>query len=572
MSDITEASRPVGRLFAVGMGRLAWIVACLWLFFLIALPILVIIFSSVYDEGVTLDHYSSFFGSNALLTATLNSLLVAIGIAVLSVVIGGPLAFGVARTDMKFKGLVRVTMLIALISPEFLLAMGYILLAGPNAGYFNMLIRGMFGISSPTGPLNIFSLWGLILTALPSGVAFVFLTLVPAFNNIDPALEEAARMKGASALRAIRQITIPQLRPAVLSGALLAFATSLAMYGPPQMLGINVLTVAIRDAMVRLNFATASVAAMVLISLSILALLAQRFSTRHVERYRTLGGKSFGSRTINMGWITHLLTVLGVVYTFASLVVPYGAMTAASLMKSIGNGFTAGNWTLDNYVLVFNDPSILRAATLSLGLATGSATLVSIMGVVVAYVILRTKIRGRAFLDYLSILPLAIPGTALAFALVVVYLTWPMNMLGFYGTPMILLVAYLARFIPLGVRNSQTTLLQIAPELEEASRVFGASEFKTLLRITVPLMLPAIVYTWLLVFIMAIPELSASVILRGFGTQTLSTALLGIWNGNGGLAVASAFGMTIFAVVGALFGLATFVARRTGAMRGVALS
>jgi iron(III) transport system permease protein len=333
-----------------------------------------------------------------------------------------------------------------------------------------------------------------------------------------------------------------------------------------------VLTVAIRGALVRLNFASASVAAVVLIALSILALVVQRASTHHVERYRTLGGKAFGARQIDLGWGTHALSALGIVYVFLSLVIPYGAMFAASLMKSIGNGFSAGNWTADNYVAVVGNAQILNATALSFALAALSATLVSIMGVVVAYVLLRTKVLGRAYLDYLSILPLAIPGTALAFALIVVYLNWPMNLLGFYGTPAILLIAYLARFIPVGVRNSQSTLVQIAPELEEASRVFGAGELSTVLCIVVPLLLPSIVYSWILVFIMAVPELSASVILRGFGTQTVSTALLGIWSGNGGLAVACALGMLIFAVVGFLFGLATLVARTWGLGRGVELA
>jgi iron(III) transport system permease protein len=379
-------------------------------------------------------------------------------------------------------------------------------------------------------------------------------------------------MKGASAFAAIRDVTIPLMKPAILSGTLLAFATSLAMFGPPQLLGINVLTVAIRNALVGLDFSLASVAAIVLIFFSVAALLFQRISIRHSERYRTLGGKAFGARQIDLGWATHALSAMGLLYALASLIVPYGGMLLASLMKSIGHGISANNWTLDNYKVIFSDNGIYKAAVLSFTLASASATIVVITGVIVGYVILRTRIRARFILDYLSILPLAIPGTALAFALIVAYLNWPLNLLGFYGTPTILLVAYLARFIPIGVRNSQSSLLQIAPELEEASRVFGANEVMTLLRITVPLMLPMIVYTWILVFIMAIPELSASVILRGFGTQTLSTALIGIWSGNGGLAVASAFGITIFAVVGSLFALAAFMIRRTNSLRGLQLA
>lgn len=568
MTVLSETSegfvpRAAPRRFAswgVGAG---W-VSLLWLALLIAMPVSVILVTSVYDEGFTLQHYSAFAARPALLSATANSFIVAAGIAVLSLLIGGPLAFGVARTDMRFKTLVRTAMIIALISPEFLLAMGYILLAGPNAGYVNVALRGILGSSETAGPLNVFTLWGLVLTALPNGVAFVFLTMTPAFSNMDPALDEAARMKGASALGAVRTVTLPLMRPAMLSGMLLAFATSLAMYGPPQMLGIDTLTVAIRNALVDLDFSLASVAALVLVCLSIVALVVQRVSTRHSERYRTLGGKSFRARTIDLGRGTHLLSALGFVYALVALVVPYGGMLTASLMKSIGNGFTADNWTLANYGVILTDSSIARAAMLSLGLAAASATIVVVTGLVVAYVVLRTRMRGRVVLDYLSVMPLAIPGTALAFALVVAYLNWPLNMSGFYGTPAILLMAYLARFVPVGVRNSQSGLLQIAPELEEASRVFGAGEFKTLLSITVPLVLPSILYTWILVFIMAIPELSASVILRGFGTQTIATSLIGIWSGNGGLAVASAFGISIFAVVGTLFGLAAWILRRSG--------
>lgn len=200
-------------------------------------------------------------------------------------------------------------------------------------------------------------------------------------------------------------------------------------------------------------------------------------------------------------------------------------------------------------------------------LAAASAAIVAVLGVVVGWLIVRTRFAGRTLLDYASVLPLALPGTALAFALIVIYLNFPGNLLGIYGTPTILLFAYLARFLPLGVRNSQTTLVQIAPELEEASRLAGAGEAGTLLRITVPLLAPAILYTFVLVFILAIPELSASIVLRGFNTETISTSLLAAWNGNGGLAVASAYGIAIFAFVSALLFVATLIGRRAGVAR-----
>ncbi|SDX05403.1 ABC transporter permease [Roseicitreum antarcticum] len=545
---------------------LAAIASAIALTILIVLPVGTILLSSIYEEGLTLSAYGDFATNGRMLTATLNSLAVAGGIAILSVAVGMPLAFGVARTHMRFKGLVRVTMILALISPEFLLAMGYILMAGPNAGYANLLTRSLLDLQVNTGPFDIFSLWGLVFTALPNGVAFVFLALTPALANMDPALEEAARLKGASPLRAVTDVTLPLMRPALLAGALLAFATSLAMYGAPEMLGIDVLTVSIREAMLGLDFSAASVAAVTLVALSAVALGVQRLLLRHGERYRTLGGKAFAARTLDLGIVTHMLTALGVAYVLMALVLPYGTMIAVSMMKSIGNGFVPGNWTLENFVVVLSDTSIRNAVVLSFTLAAASASLVVVIGVLTSYIILRTRYRARFLLDYVSILPLAVPGTAIGFALIVVYLNWPGNLTGIYGTPAILLVAYLARFIPIGVRNGQTALLQIAPELEEAARVFGSSEAGALLRITIPLMLPVIIYTWLLVFILAIPELSASIVLRGFGTQTISTSLLGVWNGNGGLAVACAYGVCIFAVVSALFMLAAFAGRRSAAV------
>lgn len=542
------------------------IASAIALLVLIVLPVGTIFLSSVFDEGFTLSAYGDFVSNRRMLAATLNSLAVAGGIALLSVAVGMPLAFGVARTHMRFKGLVRVTMILALISPEFLLAMGYILMAGPNAGYANLWVRSLLDLQLSTGPFDIFTLWGLVFTALPNGVAFVFLALTPALANMDPALEEAARLKGASPLRAVTDVTLPLMRPALLAGALLAFATSLAMYGAPEMLGIDVLTVSIREAMLGLDFSAASVAAVTLVALSAVALGVQRLLLRHGERYRTLGGKGFAARTLDLGVVTHLLTALGVGYVLMALVLPYGTMIAVSMMKSIGNGFVPGNWTIQNFVVVLSDTSIRNAVVLSFTLAAASASLVVVIGVLTSYIILRTRYRARFLLDYVSILPLAVPGTAIGFALIVVYLNWPGNLTGIYGTPAILLVAYLARFIPIGVRNGQTALLQIAPELEEAARVFGSSEAGALLRITIPLMLPVIVYTWLLVFILAIPELSASIVLRGFGTQTISTSLLGVWNGNGGLAVACAYGVCIFAVVSALFMLAAFAGRRSAAI------
>lgn len=550
--------------------RIAWIVGLLWLAYLVALPVGYLIFSSVFGDGFTFKYITEFFNSPKRLRAAANSLLVALGVAVLSVLIGAPLALGVARTRMRFKTLVRATMVISLVTPEFLLALAYITLAGPNAGFFNQFIRQGLGIGEGPGPLNIFSIWGLIFTALPHGVSFVFLTLVPALKNIDPALDEAARVQGATAMRAIWRILIPLMRPALLSGALLAFAGSLAMYGPPHMLGLNVLTMSIRESLLDLDFEAAAVSSIILTVISVVALAGYRASTRQAERFQTLSGKSFSVRPIELGHVTHLLSALALIYSLIALLVPYGGMLMVSLMRSVGFGITTTNWTLSNYAGVLSDVVIRDAIWRSVCLASLSASLVVVMGVVVAYALVRGKGSGRALLDYLSILPLALPGVALAIALVVIYLSPPFNILGFYGSFSILLVAYLARYVTFGVRTSQIALLQISRELEEAARVAGAGQLRTILRITVPLIREGLIYAWIIVFILALPELGSSIILQGIHTQVISTALLNMWSGSGGLTLACAFGMLIFFAVGVLLLAANEIARRAdirGAMR-----
>lgn len=569
-ASLTQA--PLGiRRRAVDWPRVAWVVATLWLGYLVVLPIAYMVVDAFTEDGLSLAAWRDFFSDTKLMRASLNSLLVAGGVAVLSVLVGAPLAFGVARSAMRGKRVVQATVVVSLISPDFLVAMAYVALAGPNAGYFNRVLRELTGTGETHGPLNIFSLWGLIFTALPHGVAFVYLTLLPALRNTDSALDEAARLQGATAAQAIRDITLPMLRPALLSGALLAFASSLAMYGPPHMLRMNVLTISIREALVRLDFKAASVASLVLIAMSVLALALYRRSTAQADRYRTLGGKGVTPRIIDLGRGATVLSALGVAYTVIALLVPYGGMLMVSLMKSVGQGVSWGNWTFENYVVVLTDPAIHRAAVQSFVLASSSATLVVAFGFLVAYVITRSRVQGRALLDYLSILPLAVPGTALAIALVVLYLHWPLNSLGLYGSFGILFVAYLTRFVSFGVRSNQATLLQLSPELEEASRVAGASGFATVCLITLPIMRQALVYAWILVFVLALPELSASVVLKGIHTQTLATALLDLWNGNGGLAQACAFGMALFFTVSALLLLATAIAKRFNRASGIQL-
>lgn len=545
---------------------LVWALSAGLLVYLIVVPFGYMAYESFTDDAgrFTLGNYPKYFGQASAIEATVNTFVLSALVTALSVAIGVPLAFGVSRTNMRWKGLVRTTILVSLITPPFLRAVAYVVLAGPNAGYLNVLLRDVFAIAAASGPLDIFSAWGFVVLSVPGGVAFVFLQASATFENMDPALEEGARLAGADAFQTALRVTLPMAKPAILSGSLLAFSTSLAMYGIPHILNVNVLTIAIRKALfMPLDFKAASTLSMVVIVASLLALFLYRASVRSAKRYQTVTGRGFRPSVMRLGRWRHAFTAAGLLFAFFAFVLPYGMLVLVSLMRSVGHGLRFDNLTLANYAYIWTQPLPRTAIWNSLVLATASASAVAVLGVVIGYLIARTSLRSRAILDYLSVLPLGIAGTALAAGLVIVYLHQPLSGLGFYATLWILLVAYVTRFIPFGVRYSQTALLQISTDLEEAARLSGANWFQTVWHILLPLIRRGVLYAWIVVFLSAFPEISASILLRNIGTDVVATAILDMWDGTGGLPAASALSVFVFLVLTVLILLAQRVSGRS---------
>jgi iron(III) transport system permease protein len=535
-----------------GLMRVMMIISTFVLIYVVVLPIGFLLYESLFPRGAfTLSIYKGIFASGSRVEALVNTVLTASGVAAFSMAIGTPLAFGVARTDMWGKAWVNAAILIAVVSPPFLMTIAYIQLAGPNNGYINLFLRWLFDLETTSGPLNIFSLWAFIFLAVPNGVAFVYLQLVPAFRNMDPSLEEAARLSGATVPDTIMSITIPMMRPAVLSGGLLAFSMALAIYGTAHILNLNVLTIAVREALVTSrNFAEAAGLSALVIVLSLLGLFLYRRAVSAGKRYQTMGGKGFRAATLKLGALRHVLAGFGILFALSTAFVPYSLMLLTSFYKSAGLGPVPSNLTVQNYVELIRADFIRGALMNSFMLAAMTATLVVLVGAVIGYIVAKTRLHGRELLDYISIIPLGVAGTALAVGIILVHIYPPFRFLGLYGTLGILLVAYLARFIAFGVRNSQTAFGQVSADLEEAARVHGASPLMTAACITLPLARGTLIYTWVLVFVLAFPEVSASVILRGLDTEVAATALLEIWDGAGGLPVASALGVVMFVIVG----------------------
>lgn len=542
-----------------------FIAVCLIIALLVLVPIGYMVFESATDEaGVfTLQNFVKYFKRGSIREALLNTVLVAVGIGGLGTLLGVTLAFGVSRTNMRFKTLVKSTIIIAIMTPPFLITLAYIILAGPNVGFVNRALRLLFWRGTTYGPIDIYSVWSLVVLGLPQGIATIFMMVFPAMENMDPYLEEAARMSGGSARRASLSITIPLVRPAILSGLILSFGQSLALYGVPRMLNINVLTTKIRESVTVMDFKMGAVLSTTVTALSLLAVFLYRRTVRSSKKYSTISAKGFRPSVMKLGRSRHLFSALGLVYALFGFLIPYCTLLMASFMRSVGNGFEKSNWTLRNYASLINSDVAITAFKNSLFLGAMTATCVVLLGLIAGYIIVRAKVRGRGVVEYLCNMPSGISGTALAMGLIFMYLSKPLNQLHLYGTIWLLLIAYITRMLPSGVRYCQSALIQIHTELEEASRISGASWGRTMRSVTVPLAKTGMLYAWILTFVMAFPELSSSVMLRNAGTDVVATAILDLWDGAGGLPQAAAFGTVVFMLVTGLVLLAQKVTGRS---------
>lgn len=522
------------------------------LVFLTVLPLLWLLVEAFTDaeRGFTLGNLINTVSDGYNVDVVLNTVWLSLLVAVFSLLFGVIFAFGLGRTSMPFKKTLRGIVMISIISPGFLTAFAYIVLLGPNSGYFNQLLRALFDLGQATGPFDIFSSAGFVLLSVPMGIGICVLQLLPSLSNMDTSLEEASRMAGASMASTFFSVTLRLLTPALLSGLILTFTISLSLYGIPQVLGIDVVSVAIRQSILVINdLKTASVLSLAVTIIALIAVTIYRRSTMAQKRYITVGTR--GSRTdlFPIGRWKYLIVFLVFVYGLIAFILPYTTLLYVSLSRNITHGLSIDNLTLSYYADLFTDDFTRASLVNSVILSAVSAVAVVAIGVAAGYVLVRMRTRLQAPIDYLSILPLGLAGTAFGVAVLLTYINPPLRVLGFVGTLTILALAYVGHFLAFGVRGIQTGLLQISPELSEAARMCGSGRLRTVRDVDLPLIRGSLVSTGLLVAILCFPELSISIMLQSADTQVVSTALLTRWNGSGGLQGASAMAVLIFGVV-----------------------
>lgn len=532
---------PVGRLGDAGLtasgrkGSLPRLETCVMgaavvaLIVLVVLPLLFLLVGSLRgEEGLSLEHFMEALSGRLYLQALRNSLVLGAWTGLLSVVIGLPMAWAVSRTNVPAPALFRITATLSYLSPPFLTAIAYVNLFSPNAGLINVFVREVVG--APWLTFDIFTMSGLVLVTVLHTFPFVFLLASSALQSVDASYEEAAQILGAGKLRTALLVTLPLIAPAVLAGTLLAFVNAIALFGSQAILGLPGRIVTLPTRIYALfdyppQYGLASALSLLFIIITVAALYLQhRFLAR--RSYVTVGGKGARPQLIDLGPMRWLLLGFCVLVFVVAIILPYGALIAVSLSKSWGLSFWKG-LTLANYRFVLFEYGVTQRAILnSLLLATVAATIAVLLGTVISWIDVRTRTPGRRLLDYAALVPLGLPGIVMAVALIQFWLTMPIAL---YGTLAILLLAYVGRYIPLGVRAANTSLRQIDPSLEESARVLGASWGRTLREVTLPLIRPGLFAGWLLVFVPVIQELSASILLFSSSSITLAVAVYNLY-------------------------------------------
>ena len=491
-----------------------WIAAALLLVFLMVFPLGSIFRASLWDEkGLTFQNYVEVFANPTFLTAIWNTVIISFWVGVIAVVIGASLGWLVTRTDLPWKKTIRALVMASFVTPPFLGAFAWTLLAGPNAGALNKFYRFVTG--SENSLFNIFTMEGLILVMAIYSFPYVFSMIANVCELISSDLEDAAVILGAGKFRTAWTITLPLALPALAGGFIVAFLHSLSLFGAPAILGlpagIHTITTqiwAFFQYPPRLDLAAAFSVPLLVATVLLIALQKKILGRRG---FSTVAGKGGQKRLIQLGWSRIPLFLLVMAILSLSVFLPYWILLKAALSKAWAVPLDWENFTLGNFKFAFfqyGDTQLAIFNTFKLGILT--ATIGTVVATLIAYITHRNILRGARFLSFFALAPLVIPGIVLAVGLFIAYTKPPLML---YGTVWILFVAYLTKEMPIGFSQAESTFKSIHPELEDASRIIGANRLVTLKDITAPLARSGLIAAWCFIFIGVIRELSASILL-----------------------------------------------------------
>ena len=535
------------------------------LIYLAILPLFMLFLGSFEAEVAprefvyTLKNYQAAYASQYTYSTFRNSLIFAAGSSALTFFFGAVLAWLVERTNTPLRIVFIPLAVVPLILPGVLEAIAWIFLLSPKFGYINMALMYLFGLESP--PFNVFSLPGMIWVHSVGQVPLAFLMMVAAFKSMDPSLEESAMMSGASTWQTLRRVTLRLLMPTSASVLLILFVRTLESFETPALIGIPA-RIYVYTSEIYLAFSEyppdygrGAALAVGLLVLSAAGVWLYTRSTREGKRFETVTGKAFRPRQFDLGAWRWVGFVFLMVYFLIVVLLPFLVMLWASFLPF----FATPSWdalqklSFENYQYLFGFRPFRHAMWNSIILAVMSASVGMVLTSVIAWIVYKSRLPGSWMLDFLAFVPITVPGIVLGMALILLYVAFPLPI---YGTIWVLLIAYVTRYIPYGMRSASGSILQIHSELEEAAGASGASWWQTFWRVTLPLLRPGFVAGWIYIFIVSFREFSTSVLLATGESRVLSILLFTMFE-QGQVTVVAAIGilmiLTLLAIVAVFY-------------------
>jgi iron(III) transport system permease protein len=513
--------------------KLLWAGLALVLILLVGNPLLRLVLISFQDSSGahTFGNYVEIVSRWRYLIGYRNSLALGFSVACLCVLFAVPMAWGVSRTNMPGKNLIQVLVLATFVTPPFLGATSWILLAGPNAGWINRAYMAIFG--AETGIFNIYSFPGLVFVIAIYSFPYTFVFTKAALDLVSSEMEDAANCLGAGQVKATFAITLPLIRPALLGAWIITFLEAIAIIGSSIIIALpaNVNLVALQlwqffGYPLRVETAAAYAMPLLLVTLGLFG-LQQRLLRG--KGYVALTGKGGERRLIDLGaWRWLLLAYSGLILTL-SLVLPYLVLLQAAFAKAWAQGVSWNNLTLTNFqFLLFQHSSAKQAILNTIVYSSAAATLALGLAVLIAYIVSRRLVPFGNVLSVLAFAPFVIPGMVLAIGFYAAYAPPP---LALAGTASILVLAFVTRFLPIAYSNALAAIRGINPEMEEAVMILGGSRLLAIRRVVGPLLKHGLLGAWLLVFIPASREVSSALFLYGPNTRTMSVLFFDLTEG-----------------------------------------
>ena len=491
-------------------------------------PLFYLVFRAFFSTGsISLEAVKRVYTYPLNWDAVRNTLITGSLSMVFGIMIAFPLAWLVGRTNLYGKKFFRTLFVMTYMVPPYVGAMAWLRLLNPTVGNLNVFIQKILGLSAP--PFNIYSIGGLVWVLTTFYYPYAFITISRAMEKMDPSLEEASRISGASPFKTLLTVTMPMMAPSIVAAALLVFVSASSCYGIPSIIGapgkLHTITTRIIDFVYIGSQEGLTDATTLAVFLMIIANLVLYVSTFVVgkKQYITVSGKSTRPNIVDLGRWRLFFTLLISIFAFIIVILPFLTVAITSITVNMGKGLSLDNITFLHWNRIFTRKSIIQSGWNSVISASVAATAGMVISCVMAYLLIRTNVKGRRLPDFLITVGSGTPSVVIALALI-------MTMSGrfginIYNTLSIMIIAYMIKYLLMGMRTVVSAMSQIHPSLEEASQISGAGWLRVFKDVTIPLIIPSVVAGWFLIFMPSFYELTMSTLLYSTNTKTLGYEL-----------------------------------------------